>query len=194
MAGLNWLSRPSGPTPKCQRVARHLKSRTEHQQNLKASTPASSSLVLTRLLWREKTRSNKYGHYIPERTKNRAVTGASRGADSAKHRTQTAKLPSDTFLWGAIGSIATSLILQLTGQEKKANFVGQWAPPLLILGLYNKMVNFTDQAGRAELSYGLLRPQSGEPLGGRDHWRPSLENSNLRGEAQDHCSLRIPRQ
>jgi hypothetical protein len=53
---------------------------------------------------------------------------------------QTAKLPSDTFLWAAVGSIGGSLILQAMGQEKKANFVGQWAPTLLILGLYNKMV------------------------------------------------------
>ncbi len=53
---------------------------------------------------------------------------------------QTAKLPSDTFLWAAIGSIAGSLILQLTGKKHQATFVGQWAPTLLILGLYNKMV------------------------------------------------------
>ena len=53
---------------------------------------------------------------------------------------QTAKLPSDTFLWAAMGSIGLSLVMMLTGQEKKANFIGQWAPTLLILGLYNKMV------------------------------------------------------
>jgi hypothetical protein len=53
---------------------------------------------------------------------------------------QTAKLPSDTFLWVALGSIGASLGLMLFGAEKKANFVGQWAPTFLILGLYNKMV------------------------------------------------------
>jgi hypothetical protein len=53
---------------------------------------------------------------------------------------QTAKLPSDVFLWAAIGSMAGSLALMIAGQGKKANFVGQWAPSLLILGLYNKMV------------------------------------------------------
>jgi hypothetical protein len=52
----------------------------------------------------------------------------------------TAKLPSDTFLWAALGSIGVSLVMMATGQEKKANFIGQWAPTLLILGLYNKMV------------------------------------------------------
>jgi hypothetical protein len=53
---------------------------------------------------------------------------------------QTSKLPSDTFLWAAMGSIGVSLIMMLRGDEKKAHFVGQWAPTFLILGLYNKMV------------------------------------------------------
>jgi len=53
---------------------------------------------------------------------------------------QTAKLPSDTFLWAAVGSIGVSLAMMVMGEEKQANFIGQWAPTLLILGLYNKMV------------------------------------------------------
>jgi len=53
---------------------------------------------------------------------------------------QTAKLPSDTFLWLAGASIATSLTLRLMGHEHKSLFVGQWAPTFLILGLYNKLV------------------------------------------------------
>jgi len=53
---------------------------------------------------------------------------------------QTAKLPSDTFLWLAGGSIATSLALKIMGRDHDALFVGQWAPTFLILGLYNKLV------------------------------------------------------
>ena len=53
---------------------------------------------------------------------------------------QTAKLPSDTFLWMAGGSIAASLTLKLMGRDTDALFVGQWAPTFLILGLYNKLV------------------------------------------------------
>jgi hypothetical protein len=53
---------------------------------------------------------------------------------------QTAKLPSDTFLWAAVAAIGTSLTLQLTGRQHASQFVGQWAPTLLILGLYNKLV------------------------------------------------------
>ena len=54
--------------------------------------------------------------------------------------TQTAKLPSDTFLWMAGGAIATSLTLKMMGKDHEALFVGQWAPTFLILGLYNKLV------------------------------------------------------
>jgi hypothetical protein len=53
---------------------------------------------------------------------------------------QTAKLPSDTFLWLAGASIATSLTLKMLGRDHESLFVGQWAPTFLILGLYNKIV------------------------------------------------------
>jgi len=53
---------------------------------------------------------------------------------------QTAKLPSDIYLWAAIGSIGISLVLKLTGQRHNALFVGQWAAPFLLFGVYNKLV------------------------------------------------------
>ena len=53
---------------------------------------------------------------------------------------QTAKLPSDTFLWLAGASMATSLTLKLMGKDHDALFVGQWAPSFLLLGIYNKIV------------------------------------------------------
>jgi xanthine dehydrogenase iron-sulfur cluster and FAD-binding subunit A len=53
---------------------------------------------------------------------------------------QTSKLPSDWFLWAAIGSMAVSASLQLGGNKQVSNFIGQWAPTLLIFGLYNKLV------------------------------------------------------
>ena len=60
---------------------------------------------------------------------------------------QTAKLPSDWFLWAALGSIAASLTFQLSGDEKKANFIGHWAPTFLLLGLYNKLVKLHGSEG-----------------------------------------------
>jgi len=52
----------------------------------------------------------------------------------------TAEMPSDMFLWAAGASIAGSLVLAMSGQKHASLFVGQWAPTLLILGLYNKLV------------------------------------------------------
>jgi hypothetical protein len=53
---------------------------------------------------------------------------------------QTAKLPSDTFLIAAGLSIITSLVFKSMGQRHNALFVGQWAAPFLLLGIYNKIV------------------------------------------------------
>jgi len=61
--------------------------------------------------------------------------------------TQTAKLPSDTFLWAALGSIALALGLKLTGHKDEALFVGHWAPTFLLLGIYNKLVKLHGSDG-----------------------------------------------
>jgi len=63
---------------------------------------------------------------------------------------QTAKLPSDTFLWAAVGSIGTSAILRLMGKKHASLFVGEWVAPFLLLGVYNKIVNTqgSDRASR----------------------------------------------
>jgi hypothetical protein len=53
---------------------------------------------------------------------------------------QTAKLPSDTFLWAAVASIVASASLQAMGQKHGSLFVGQWAPVFLMFGIYNKLV------------------------------------------------------
>ena len=55
---------------------------------------------------------------------------------------QTAKVPSHVFLWAAVGSMAISLTLKCMGRKQGHNslFVGQWAAPFLLLGVYNKLV------------------------------------------------------
>ena len=53
---------------------------------------------------------------------------------------QTAKIPSDWFLWAAGGAILASLVLKGTRRHHDATFVGHWAPTLLLLGIYNKLV------------------------------------------------------
>jgi len=53
---------------------------------------------------------------------------------------QTAKLPSDLFLYASLAAMGTSLTLKCLGKKNNALFVGQWAAPFLLLGLYNKIV------------------------------------------------------
>lgn len=53
---------------------------------------------------------------------------------------QTAKIPSNVYLYAAIGAIATSLVLQTMGHKNKSLFIGQWVAPFLLFGIYNKLV------------------------------------------------------
>jgi len=53
---------------------------------------------------------------------------------------QTAKIPSDIYLWAAGGAVAASAIFQLMKKPKASLFLGQWVSPFLLLGVYNKIV------------------------------------------------------
>ena len=53
---------------------------------------------------------------------------------------QTAKVPSHWFLLGALGSMGLSLALELSGRSRASQFVARWPTPLLIAGIYNKLV------------------------------------------------------
>lgn len=53
---------------------------------------------------------------------------------------QTAQIPSSAFLGAAIGSMAISAIFKTSGKDQAALFIGQWAAPFLLLGIYNKLV------------------------------------------------------
>ena len=52
----------------------------------------------------------------------------------------TAAIPSSAYLAVAIGAIGLSLAAQLGGRGKWGNFIAQWVPTWLLLGLYNKIV------------------------------------------------------
>jgi len=62
------------------------------------------------------------------------------GAITKQIEHYTSQVPSGTYLSLAVGSIGLSLALKAMGQAKTANFVAQWVPTILILGLYNKLV------------------------------------------------------
>ena len=52
----------------------------------------------------------------------------------------SAQVPSSFYLGAAGASIVGSLIAKLQGKDHIALFLGQWAAPFLLLGIYNKMV------------------------------------------------------
>lgn len=53
---------------------------------------------------------------------------------------QAAKVPSDMFLFLALASMATSLGLELVGRRRPSRFIGMWPGPLLVMGVYTKLV------------------------------------------------------
>lgn len=52
----------------------------------------------------------------------------------------TSKAPSTVYLALALGSMAVSVGFMATGRRHESLFVGQWAAPFLLMGIYNKMV------------------------------------------------------
>jgi hypothetical protein len=73
----------------------------------------------------------------------RATAAAPKHSEGVVARTiegQTARLPSDLYLWAALTAMGASLALQLKGRKEDGLFIGQWAAPFLILGVYNKLV------------------------------------------------------
>ena len=69
-----------------------------------------------------------------------SMTDHSEGTVARTIEQQTAKLPSDVFLWAALGSIGTSAMLRLMGKKNASLFVGDWVAPFLLFGVYNKIV------------------------------------------------------
>ena len=69
-----------------------------------------------------------------------AQTTPKEGRLTIKIEEQTAKIPSGIYLAASLTSMAVSLTLRCCGYKHASLFVGQWASPLLIMGLYNKIV------------------------------------------------------
>lgn len=53
---------------------------------------------------------------------------------------KTALIPSSAFLVAALAAMGVSLTLKCFKMKHSALFVGQWAAPFLLLGIYNKLV------------------------------------------------------
>jgi hypothetical protein len=52
----------------------------------------------------------------------------------------TSQIPSSAYLGAAVASMAVSVGFKIAKKDHMALFVGQWAAPFLILGIYNKLV------------------------------------------------------
>jgi hypothetical protein len=68
------------------------------------------------------------------------VAGAHEDNVTGMIESQTSQIPSYAYLGAALGSMAVSAILRMAGKKDASLFVGQWAAPFLLMGVYNKMV------------------------------------------------------
>ena len=59
-----------------------------------------------------------------EKAENTSAASHSEGMLAKTIEDQTAKLPSDLFLWAAFSSMAGSLALQIMGKKEQSLFVG----------------------------------------------------------------------
>jgi hypothetical protein len=55
----------------------------------------------------------------------------------------TQHIPSAAFLGVAAASVLGAVVSYATGRKQLANFVGEWVPTFLLLGIYNKIVKET---------------------------------------------------
>jgi len=67
----------------------------------------------------------------------------------------TASIPSSAYLGVALAAMGASLVFQVTGQGKWGNFIAQWVPTWMIIGLYNKLVKLEghDKTDRGTYSH-----------------------------------------
>ena len=59
-------------------------------------------------------------------------------AKTIEKRTQ--RIPSDIFLWSALGTLGLAAVLQSTNRKHTGLLISQLAPTFLLLGVYNKLV------------------------------------------------------
>jgi hypothetical protein len=66
----------------------------------------------------------------------------------------TASIPSSAYLGVAVAAMGVSFLCQVAGRGKWGNFIAQWVPTWLVIGLYNKVVKVEghDQTDRGNMS------------------------------------------
>lgn len=77
------------------------------------------------------------GSSMRERLEQR---GTHEGKVTRKVETITSAFPSGIWLALAGASVLGSLTFKILGRDQNAQFVGQWAPMFMLIGVYNKLV------------------------------------------------------
>ena len=98
----------------------------------------------------------------------------------------TAAIPSSAYLGVALGAMALSLVCQVTGRGKWGNFIAQWVPTWLIIGVYNKLVKLEGH----DRASAKMTEQPGEYICEFCDSKFSFED-DLRNH-QKHCRSRQP--
>ena len=60
-------------------------------------------------------------------------------------------LPSSVYYGGVLGSILLAIGLFLSSKKLEGIFVGLWAPTILNLGLYNKLLHPSQEPGTPDI-------------------------------------------
>ncbi len=92
--------------------------------------------------------------YDLKKTMESFTTAPVEGEVTKEIENVTSKIPSDIFLWTAVGIMGVSFALQVMKSKHKSLFFGQWVAPFLLFGIYNKMVK--------QLGHDQLNPTAGE--------------------------------
>jgi hypothetical protein len=71
-----------------------------------------------------------------------AINNSSSNCDtqSCSLENAMAMIPADAWMMAALGSIGLSLFLKMNGRKDDSRFIGDWAAPFLLLGVYTKLV------------------------------------------------------
>ncbi len=84
-------------------------------------------------------------------TDNRVLPGqAQEDQITASIEKHTAQIPSSVYLGAALGSMAVSVGFKIAKRTDMALFIGQWAAPFLLLGVYNKLVKIHGSDGTTQ--------------------------------------------
>jgi hypothetical protein len=78
-----------------------------------------------------------------------AIEYGNEGRTTTMIESQTSKAPSIMWLGFAVASMAASAALVMSGRKQLGNFIGQWAPSILIMGVYNKIAKEVGAPQRA---------------------------------------------